>query len=83
MKLQLDAKKIKKISIKPVGINPESKMSTVPDIATPIQCKRCGLINPKSHEFCGGCTAPLIRQCTNKARKTFKRVRTERHVRRI
>jgi len=59
MKLQLDAKKIKKISIKPVGINPESKMSTVPDIATPIQCKRCGLINPKSHEFCGGCTAPL------------------------
>jgi len=41
------------------GINPESKMSSVPDIATPIQCKRCELINPKSHEFCGGCTAPL------------------------
>jgi hypothetical protein len=41
------------------GITPESKMSVVPDIATPVQCKRCGLINPKSHDFCGGCTAAL------------------------
>jgi len=41
------------------GINPESKMSSVPDIAIPIQCQRCGLINPKSHEFCGGCTVSL------------------------
>jgi len=41
------------------GINPENKLSTVPNIATPIQCERCGLINPKLHEFCGGCAAPL------------------------
>jgi len=40
------------------GINPESKMSSVPDIATPIQCK-CGFINQKLHEFCEGCAAPL------------------------
>ena len=41
------------------GINLENKLSTVPDIAAPIQCKKCGFINPKLHEFCGGCTAPL------------------------
>jgi len=41
------------------GISTSSKLQAVPDIATPVQCKKCGLINPKSHQFCGGCTAAL------------------------
>jgi len=67
-------------------VNPESRVTALPDIATPIQCKRCGLISQKSHEFCGGCTAPPSGKSGDvqtKHEELLKMLERKRHVRQI
>ena len=33
----------------------DNKIAALADIATPVQCKKCGLVNPKSEPFCVEC----------------------------
>ena len=42
-----------------MGITTNCKLSALPDIANPVKCNECGLINPKANKFCGGCTTAL------------------------
>jgi hypothetical protein len=40
------------------GISQGEKVAKLADMTTPVQCE-CGLVNPKSSQFCSGCAAPL------------------------
>ena len=35
------------------------KVAKLPDIAMPVRCEGCGLVNPKSSRFCSACGSPL------------------------
>jgi predicted amidophosphoribosyltransferase len=42
-----------------MGVVKEDRVATLSDVASPVQCKACGMVNPKSNQFCGGCFLPL------------------------
>jgi hypothetical protein len=45
-----------------MGVTPKKTKPVFADIATPIQCTSCGLINPKSNRFCGECGIALTKE---------------------
>ena len=47
------------------GIVPAEELSQSDDALTPQQCKQCGMLNPQSNEFCGGCGFPLRSDTAN------------------
>ena len=48
------------------GITKRDKARALADITTPIQCTSCGLINPKSNNYCGECGTGLSKKYQNK-----------------
>ena len=47
------------------GIVSAEDLAQTDDTLTPLQCKQCGMLNPHSHEFCGGCGAALRAETAN------------------
>jgi len=45
-----------------MGIIPKETKPAFADIATPVQCTGCGVINPKSNRFCGECGIALTKE---------------------
>ena len=41
------------------GVVPEEELNQADNTMSPQQCKHCGMLNPRSNQFCGGCASAL------------------------
>lgn len=56
-----------------LGIEPKGrKTNPLPDAATPIQCEKCGIVNPKTNNFCSGCGKILTEEAETIYEETLR-----------
>jgi predicted Zn-ribbon and HTH transcriptional regulator len=58
-------------------ITKKDKTAELPDIVTPIQCEKCGLVNPKSSQFCMGCGSPTSKDSKAKHNEVMQFLQNE------
>jgi len=49
-----------------MGVEKVDPVAALSDVATPVQCKGCGIVNAKSNKFCGSCGFALSDEVKNR-----------------